>query len=338
MVCPHLILDKSVLQMLNARELFELNIFFEPIGTPVLTNEIVADLEKPPGKNLVPRDMVKALANKRWASPLEPMHFRKAALGNLMMQDVPMRGATLIDIEDPSVTVSSMGGIHIDNRPVQRIWARWAQGDFRPIEEASAKVLRKGVEGYDPSAVRRQWKPFVDEHFAECQTVEQLVATVDKLLAVFDKATQKQILGITLDLLQAPVAVRHHSALQLFRADDLMHRVKDLAPYAAAITRISLVYVCGIAKDLLKAGPNDETDLQYLFYAPFCHVFASNDHLHRGLWPAVSGPAFFIWGEDLKKDLRRRADLREQNPQRVAGTRPIDLPDSVINAACDRWR
>jgi hypothetical protein len=253
-----------------------------------------------------------------------------------MTQDVSMHGATLIDIEAPSVTVSSMGGIHIDSRPVQHIWARWAQGDFSPIEEAWAKVLRKGVAGYDPSVVRRQWKPFADKHFAECQTVEQLVAAVDELLAVFDKAAQKQILKITLDLLQAPAAVRHF-ALQLFRAD-LMPRVKDLAPYAAAITRISLTYGCGIAKGMLKAGPHDVTDLQYLFYAPFCHVFASNDCLHRSLWPAVSGPAFFLWGEELKKDLRLRADLREQDPQRVAGTRPIDLPDSVINAACNRWR
>ena len=117
-----------------------------------------------------------------------------------------------------------------------------------------------------------------------------------------------------------------------------MPRVKDLAPYAASITRISLAYICGIVKTVLKAGEHDENDLQYLFYAPFCHVFASNDHLHRSLWPAVSGPAFFVWGEELKRDLRLRADLREQDPQHVAGMRPIDLPNSVISAACNRWR
>src|SRR5208283_820495 len=141
------------------------------------------------------------------------------------------RGATLIDIEDPSVTVSSMGGIHIDSRPVQHIWARWAPGHLSPIEQAWAKILRKGVEGYDPSAVQRRWKPFVDKHLAECQTVEQLVAAIDELLGSFDKATQKQILGITLDLLEAPAAVRH--AIQLSWAG-LKPRVKDLAPYAAA--------------------------------------------------------------------------------------------------------
>ena len=312
-----------------------MNIFFEPIGTPVLTNEIIADLEKPPGKNLLPRDTVKALARKRFVSPFEPMHFRKAALLNLKGFEVAMRGATLIDRDDAGVTVSSAGGIHIDNRPVQHIWARWAEGDFSPLEEAWARVLRKAMEGYDPSAVRRHWKPFVDKHMAECDSVDQLVGAVDQLLGVPDKGTQDQILGVTLDLLEVLGAMRDE--IQLSWAADT-RRVKDVAPYAAAITRTSLVYVCGITKGLLKAGPHDENDLQYLFYAPFCHVFASNDQLHRGLWPAVSGPAFFIWGEELKKDLRRRADLREQNPQAVAGLRPIDLPGSVISAACNRWR
>jgi hypothetical protein len=90
----------------------------------------------------------------------------------------------------------------------------------------------------------------------------------------------------------------------------------------------------------VKAGDHDVGDMQYLFYAPFCHVFASNDKLHRTLWPAVQQhiPAFFIWGDDLKKDLRARADLREQDPQRVAGPIPIALPHSVVNAACSHWK
>lgn len=74
---PHLIPDKSVLQMLNPRELFELEIFFQVTGTPILTNEILADLEKPPGKNRLPRDMVKALAAKRWSSPMSLCIFGK---------------------------------------------------------------------------------------------------------------------------------------------------------------------------------------------------------------------------------------------------------------------
>ena len=41
MVQPHMILDKSVLQMLSVRELFELDIFFEHIGTPEVSQIII---------------------------------------------------------------------------------------------------------------------------------------------------------------------------------------------------------------------------------------------------------------------------------------------------------
>ncbi len=139
-------------------------------------------------------------------------------------------------------------------------------------------------------------------------------------------------------MLKAPDNVARF-AFRLFNVG-LIPRLKDYAPYAAFITRLSLVYICGITKGLVKAGPHDVGDMQYLFYAPFCHVVASNDKLHRALWPAVAGhaPAFFIWGDDLKQDLRIRADLRELDPSRVAGMSPVQLPNSVINAACNRWK
>jgi hypothetical protein len=50
MMQPPLILDKSVLQMLNRQDLFELNVFFEMVGTPVLTNKMVVAF----GTNAVP--------------------------------------------------------------------------------------------------------------------------------------------------------------------------------------------------------------------------------------------------------------------------------------------
>lgn len=322
--------------MLNSRELFELNIFFEVIGTPVLTNEIIADLEKPPGRNRLPRDVVRALATKRWSAPLEPMHFRKAAFCNLANQDVPMHGATFLDLDAPNVATGI--GVHIDARPLQRVWQRWASGDFSPLDEKLARQIRSAMEGYDPLVIRDGWRQFSDKHFSECKTLADLVAAVDALMASFHEPAQRVLLRITLGILMAPESIAR-LAFRLFNVG-LITRLRDHAPYAAFITQLSLVYICGITKGFLKAGSHDIGDMQYLFYAPFCHVFASNDKLHRALWPALAGhaPAFFIWGDDLKRDLRIRADLRAQDPNRVAGTRPIQLQYSVINAACNRWK
>jgi hypothetical protein len=41
-----LIFDKSFVQTLNPDELFELDVFFELVNTPILRKEILADLEK----------------------------------------------------------------------------------------------------------------------------------------------------------------------------------------------------------------------------------------------------------------------------------------------------
>lgn len=285
--------------MLNTRELFELNIFFELIGTPVLTDEIIADLEKPPGKDRLPRDVVKALAAKRWSSALEPMHFRKAVFHNLMNQDVPMRGATFIDLDAANVTTGL--GVHIDVRPLQHIWARWAAGDFSPLDKNVARQIRTVMEGYDPSVIRDGWRPFSNKHFAQCQTLPDLIAAVDDLIECFHEPAQRVLLRITLGMLKAPDNVARF-AFRLFNVG-LIPRLKDYAPYAAFITRLSLVYICGITKGLVKAGPHDVGDMQYLFYAPFCHVFASNDKLHRALWPAVAGhaPVFLFGATTLNK-------------------------------------
>ena len=97
-----------------------------------------------------------------------------------------------------------------------------------------------------------------------------------------------------------------------------------------------LTYSVALACGFVSPRKSDFLDLQYLFYTPFCLAFTSRDRLQRDLWPATKGVrAIFIWGDDLKADLKRRAKLRKENPQRVAGSVPLELPGSVINEV---WR
>ena len=47
------------------------------------------------------------------------------------------------------------------------------------------------------------------------------------------------------------------------------------------------------------------SDLQYLYYLPFCNVFVSNDRFHRKVVPEFLTPQQkFIWGVDLKEDIK----------------------------------
>ena len=112
-----LIFDKSFVQSLNPDELFELDVFFELVNTPILRKEILADLEKKSTEERKQLSIVKSLCAKMSRSGLEPMEYRSAALHDLNTgRAIPLHGAILIDASAPHVRVGVGGGIHYDGR------------------------------------------------------------------------------------------------------------------------------------------------------------------------------------------------------------------------------
>ena len=92
-----LIFDKSFIQTLNTDELFELDVFFELVNTPILRKEILADLEKKSTEERNELSVVKSLCAKMSRSGLEPMEYRNAALHELNTgRAIPLHGAMLM--------------------------------------------------------------------------------------------------------------------------------------------------------------------------------------------------------------------------------------------------
>jgi hypothetical protein len=108
--------------------------------------------------------------------------------------------------------------------------------------------------------------------------------------------------------------------------------VKDYAPFATSITRLTFAYQFGLARGFFGPRRSDICDLKYRYYAPFCRFFVSGDRLHNSLWGAATTNARFFTGGELKSDLKRRAELRKEAPEKVAGPNPIPLENSVITA------
>ena len=85
------------------------------------------------------------------------------------------------------------------------------------------------------------------------------------------------------------------------------------------------------------------SDVQYLYYLPFCAVFTSNDDLHKKLAPLlVRDDQSFVHGEELKADLAWLAAFWDllTDAERILlnyalGDRPFPLPDSITNKL---WR
>ena len=80
---PTAIFDKSLIQMLGQDELFEMTIFLEPVSTPILRKEILADLEKKSTEEINAQAVMLSLCAKMSRSGLETMEYRAAALNEL---------------------------------------------------------------------------------------------------------------------------------------------------------------------------------------------------------------------------------------------------------------
>jgi hypothetical protein len=338
---PLLMFDKSFLQMLNPAEVSELSMYFKFVGTPLLIREIISDLKKNRKDRRMPEEVVSALASKMWkAHGVQPANFRKLAIANLCgFFDVPMIGQVPIDTSAPNAFVTDGGrGLLYDSTMEQEMWERWANGDFTTDDAQSASLWRAGVRDINLRAVGKKWKEYSKRHFGSARDLPELIALVNAELDAFDPKAQLNALVMLMSFLNFPLPAAQWATM-LFRAG-LIPRIKDLAPYATSILRLYSTFVGGLGRGFIGPRPSHFVDLQYLFYVPFCMVFASADKFHRDLWPATSGVNSFIWGPDLKEELQRRIEMRatmgdEEKRQQKFPSFPGQLQGGVIHSV---WR
>lgn len=333
---PIIIFDKSFLHRLTADRLFELDVFFEIVPAPILKMEILADLSKPETPKTDWVSVAKSLCRKMARSGIELVNYRLAALTELIDgHNVPMNGALLIDLGSPHVTVSINGGIHIDGRQVQSEWRRWADGEFTHEEKRFGERLRREVNDLDMSAIQRlrnSMRPL----YARCKTSE---AVIENVRAFIDDPTpdkQALVFDLTMSNLGIPDADQVLIARRLNRVRAKTFR--ECAPYATSITQVFFSWIALQARGFHGQRKSDMCDLEYLFYAPFCKVFASCDRLHKTLWSAATTTAIWCDGFELLDDLAVRAALRKNEPDRVKGPYPIPLEGSVITRIFEQLR
>ena len=94
------------------------------------------------------------------------------------------------------------------------------------------------------------------------------------------------------------------------------------APYANHVVRVEMFFFMALARELIAPYPNtNRIDISYLYYLPFCRVFASNDRLHKRTVPLfITGKKIFVPGEKLKADMAALASHYEAMPEEVTRT------------------
>jgi hypothetical protein len=272
---------------------------------------------------------------------LQPANYRNLALANIHAHEISMIGQVQVDGAAPNVHVTEdRRGVLYDSTPEQILWARWANGVFGTEDELTATTWRNGIDQIDLDGVAAVWKKFSSRHFGSAKNQEELISALDVYLKDTAPAGQREILNMTLDLVKASEQDRRvaHGLMNIGE----MRSVLEFAPYAASVERLFLAFVCGLARGFIGPRPTNYIDLQYLYYSPFCMVFVSNARFHREMWRATSGVHTFVWGQDLKDDLRRRIAMRAEIKQSTEDTtkvqddsKPVGAPASVI---AEMWR
>jgi hypothetical protein len=236
---PYVIFDKSAIQMLTADEIEELTHHFNFICVPTLMREIIADLHKRPGRSSrIPEGVVRALAGRIGRMhPMTPPNFRRMAISNLFGSPVPVDGRVPIDITAPQVTATDRI-VSYDATLEQRIWQRWAGGNFSGEDLEVGHAWRAGLEIVNLKALGKDWQRFLDSRIGRAESLQDAVARVDHLMRQPLAAVQSDLLAVLIVFLRAPAEAGARFVLQYALGGPVT--ISDVAPYASAVLRLYL--------------------------------------------------------------------------------------------------
>ena len=323
----------------------EMTLWFDLVATPTLLHELISNLNRTnpvkKGRRL-PIEVLRSTASLLSRSHAAiPASFRKLAVGSIGGREIPMNGVTVpVD--------STAGNVHGDGRRLvvdgtkdQALFDAWARDEFRETDERVAALWQGSKANLDMKAIGEQRKPFAKRIAGNARNIEDIIVAVDALMADPKRELQIRLCRMTLAFLCEDLRYGRRFEWQSARQSGLLFR--DFAPYAAGILRVYLVFDIALGLEMVKRDANSLADLQYLFYAPFCTAFCSNDKLHEQLFPAVTGPAIYLPAETLKTDLLNRKAWRESLGEEgwakhrgEYGIYPMEFDGSLVNEVWTR--
>jgi hypothetical protein len=343
----HALFDKSFLQSLSEDESVWFDHFYRPIVCPIFYLETLADLAKAPDPKRSWEAQVKGIARKfpeRTGTPCAD-HV-SLAQGNLLGFPVPMTG----QIPRSGARVVRNGprtGLIYEDGPEATAFARWRAGQFEEVERIIAAQLRQHLTSLNLAPMR--------EMLNSLGVTGKTVKTLEQAFSIAQEVVQtrnpKPIERLRLAVIFFEVP-NHQQRRILARWEALgQQSLTEFAPYTAYALTLEIFFQVALAAGLLSdSRKSNRTDISYLFYLPFTHVFVSSDKLHRACAPFfLRTDQQFVWGEDLLEDLGRLNDYylkfpleqREKGLFSFARLPPTDgnfLTAQIYDRMSSSWR
>lgn len=337
---PIIIFDKSTLQSLSLDESVWLENYYLNVIVPLFYVETLADLSRGTGNDgRQIETIIGELAKKTPVQGSAPnVHHLRLIAGDLLGQKVEMTNRPIISGGKPKMTPDGKVGIHYSTPPEALAMERWNKGQFLEIEKEFAKDWRLAL-----SNLSFDWYIGLIKNIVPTNLKLSSHQDVKKFVDEFVKGKYKQLIYLALDVLGVPDKSRP-PVIERWRKDWLPF--DEFAPYAAYVLRIDLFfYLCMMLGLESKERPSHKIDLAYLYYLPFCHVFVSNDKLHKRIAPLfMEQDQMFVSGFDLKSGLhlidehfsQLPDEIKELGTMKFAVYPPKDI-NSVIHQTWDKY-
>jgi hypothetical protein len=310
---PSLVFDKSFLQSLSVDEAVMLDQMFTCVVTPIFMVETLADLAKEAGPE---RPAAKAVAGLAERTPVACSYMntfhQQVAESDLLGVRAAMDFRPAVAGGIP-VRVDGKAGIVFEKSPEADAFERWQAGAFLEVERLFASQWRKELGELDLKAVADSYRSVIrkeDRPKTHADAKRLAAAIVDAPGQTF------RSLRMAHDLLDLPAESMRQIATAWRSAGS--PPLRAYAPFAAHCLEVDLYFVLAMTNGIISdQRPSNRIDVSYLCYLPFAHVFVSQDRLHRSAAPLfMSDRQRFVWGFDLKADLKRLNDHFSQLPDK----------------------
>ena len=302
---PTLLLDKSAFHALKSCEMHKLTYYFQWNIVDILFEEIRCDFLKET-KTASSRNKASILADK--VSPfnsVQIMNYIELCLANLYGQEVLMDCRPIVAPTTINTLEDGQRVALIDRTPFSKMIHRWQRGEFNKQDRDSANIW----QDIKDSSKANNCIQFLQANYI----IIPKSASIDELRIVVDKLLRNpKMQQVFLDMFLSYQDVDHTIKSDIKnRLKQCPYSLPKVAPYAFYCLKVFVMFLGAYEFNLLpKKKKDDQCDLEYLFYLPFCHVFSSNDKFHTSLAPSLMRKdQLFLSGEDLKKGIQEIESL-----------------------------
>jgi len=299
---PITIFDKSFLQSLSVDESVWFDKFFLSNICPLFYIETLADLEKSLKNGRTSDEVVGIIAKKFPEMSGSPSAFHvDLCIANLLGQNIPMTWRIPLR-RGKRVKVDGKEGAVYGLSPEAEAFMRWQKREFLDIERSFAKSWRQVLSSLD---LKKMVKGFeaIGVGNETCKTLEDAKAIAENVVSSQDMMFDR--IRLCFLFLGVPRRIQHQVLKRWITAG--YPPLTNYAPYAAYVMMVEVFFQVALRANLISSERvSNKIDIGYLFYLPFSMIFVSSDRLHARCAPLfLRDDQEFVWGEDLKADLKK---------------------------------